>query len=1274
VFVGWLLVSFSLAQAQTLITVPGEEGGGRIYPKGVTGAQIVHAGKVAAEQRIDWNEDLRVIVQFQTPPLSVASGVAKNSARAVLESEHAAFRSQVIALGQTQAEKHGAARVSAGTVFGREYVTALNAIALTSRRWLIERIKHLQSVREVFPDVKVSTMDTESNQIIGADRVQTDLGYTGAGIVVAIIDTGVNYLHPDLGGGFGPGFKVIGGYDFENNDSDPMDDNWHGTHVAGIAAGEGDTVRGVAPGAMIRAYKVLDENGSGDISNVIAGIERAMDPDEDARTDDAVDVINMSLGAVGNPDDAASQAVDNAVAAGIVVVVAAGNSANYQTINSPGTARCAITVGASDAEDHIATFSSRGPNASTLGIKPDVVAPGVLINAPWIGGGYARRSGTSMATPQVVGAAALLLEAHPDWTPELVKQALMQHAVDLGEDVWTQGSGRIDVLASIENQAALTVSLLDFGMVETETPVWTRTDTLSVENLADEPQSFFLNIDAPSVAGISVSVAPTLVTVAPGATASISVSISVDNDLTPFSDLPPPINGRLEISSVKGIMHVPFVALKVNQLQLTFDQPPFLLALLRPDEATFLAPAINDAVLVQAGTYDLLALFQEDEEGEPARRSVVIREGITVAGATPVSISSLEAIHTVSFDMRGADGQSLSPTFDYEAWDEAKNDFSILLVSDPRYDELRTNTLSSDYTFHRMVFAYDDPSEADYILPFQQSGITGSIVLANDPAQFRRVEYSYAVDKTTTTLAFVDVQEQRLGIKISHYDLADQLLKEPFTRTVYLMPEPSETFSFPAIFQEVYDLTDGGEPGLVSKDNLRFTTAALEPMATKTNIYRQFGGVPDDALTSSTILQAIGTAPPFWSGEMMEFVRDRIYFGRAPFFFNPLYDSRSARTDYSLLTVGEIPLVEEDGSLINNRVNSLESNIFFNPGAHELIWTFDGYKVDGLTGLATARILFDSNVQFREPSNLQRLEITQDGVVRDVLDPLADNRVLFQAKFDDVTAALLHRKLGDTAWESLSLTTLSPGLFEAVLPPTLKDGFHALRITLTNPDGGILDYTVDPGFRWGQKDVAINRMPTAALPLKPEDGIEVDPALADPLLFAWTRAFDPDSEDVLRYVIDLSGPGLDTTLTVRTDTTAKFDVRPRLLPGATYTWTLRTTDGYAEVMAPNFTFHVATVTGTEAVGDAPPTFRLHPNYPNPFGVATAIEFDLPVEASVDLSVYDVLGRRIARLASGRIPAGRHQVRWDAARLAGGVYFYRLRAGAFNATRRMVLMR
>lgn len=262
---------------------------------------------------------------------------------------------------------------------------------------------------------------------------------------------------PHLGGpAVFPSAKVIGGYDCYNNDNDPMDDHYHGTHVAGIVAANGG-LKGVAYEASLMAYKVLSGSGSGSFSTVVQGIELSTDPDRHPATDDGADVINMSSGGSGNPDDPVSQAVDNAVDSGAVTVVAAWNRSSYSKILSPGVARKALTVGASDKADRLASFSSKGPVSEDFSIKPDVTAPGVQITSSQIGGGTRVLNGTSMAAPHVAGAAALQLQSNPGLSPQDVKHILMGTAVDIGydDDVFSQGSGRVDVYKAIRSHTPL---------------------------------------------------------------------------------------------------------------------------------------------------------------------------------------------------------------------------------------------------------------------------------------------------------------------------------------------------------------------------------------------------------------------------------------------------------------------------------------------------------------------------------------------------------------------------------------------------------------------------------------------------------------------------------------------------------------------------------------------------------------------------------------------------------------------------------------------------
>ncbi|EKP94404.1 S8 family serine peptidase [Thermaerobacter subterraneus] len=261
---------------------------------------------------------------------------------------------------------------------------------------------------------------------VTGDRDGRPTAYSRTDVVIAVIDTGIDATHVDLDGG-----KVIGWYDAVRGRTTPYDDNGHGTHVASIAAGTGEgnaAYTGVAPGAALVGIKVLNQQGSGTTSQILSGIDWMV------RNKDTygIRIGNMSLGAAGCSDgtDSLSTAVNNAVAAGIVMMVAAGNEGpNRCTIGTPGAAAGAVTVGAVyDPGERgwvLAEFSSRGPTADGR-VKPDVTAPGRNITAAKAGSttGYVTYSGTSMATPFIAGTAALMLDANYGLTPSQVKNLL----------------------------------------------------------------------------------------------------------------------------------------------------------------------------------------------------------------------------------------------------------------------------------------------------------------------------------------------------------------------------------------------------------------------------------------------------------------------------------------------------------------------------------------------------------------------------------------------------------------------------------------------------------------------------------------------------------------------------------------------------------------------------------------------------------------------------------------------------------------------------------
>ncbi len=476
-------------------------------------------------------------------------------------------------------------------------------------------------------DDAISPLMMESAPFIGSS-IAWDMGYKGEGITVAIIDTGVDYTHPDLAHAFGE-YK---GWDFVDNDADPQEGEgqYHGTHVAGTVAANG-LIKGVAPKAKLLAYRVLGPQG-GTTQDVVAGIEKAVQ--------DGANVMNLSLGnSLNNPDWATSIALDWAMAEGVVAVTSNGNSGpNNWTVGSPGTSRNAISVGATqlpydlygvnlfttqgveypsaqimgynqldhllalnenkyefvyvglgypvDFEDKdldgkialisrgelafvdkatnaknagavgaiifnhlageipnvpgmavptvrltnedgkkilaelelgnnevtfdinylyevgesMANFSSRGPVIGTWMIKPDVSAPGVNIVST-VPGGYGALQGTSMSSPHVAGAAALLLQANPSWSVEEVKSALMNTAENVYDETGkvyahnSQGAGSIRVPKAIETQTLVLPGSHSFGVFYKNKGKQIEKQSFTIKNLTDKRKQYTFDVE-----------------------------------------------------------------------------------------------------------------------------------------------------------------------------------------------------------------------------------------------------------------------------------------------------------------------------------------------------------------------------------------------------------------------------------------------------------------------------------------------------------------------------------------------------------------------------------------------------------------------------------------------------------------------------------------------------------------------------------------------------------------------------------------------------------
>lgn len=262
---------------------------------------------------------------------------------------------------------------------------------------------------------------------IGAPRAWEES--RGKGVRVAIIDTGINGAHSDLKG------AVRGGVNFINSNAPPLDDNGHGTHVAGIIAARDNDfgVVGVAPEAELYALKAFDSTGSGAISGIISAVEWCVKND--------MQVVNMSFG--GNHNRALGRALDAAQQAGLVLVAAAGNNGRANSVDFPASHPGVIAVSALNPDDTLASFSSRGPEV-------DLAAPGARIRSTYSDQGYRELSGTSMAAPHVTGVAVLLLARRPRLTGDEVLDQLKKTATQLPDLVpEEQGAGLVNAAAAL---------------------------------------------------------------------------------------------------------------------------------------------------------------------------------------------------------------------------------------------------------------------------------------------------------------------------------------------------------------------------------------------------------------------------------------------------------------------------------------------------------------------------------------------------------------------------------------------------------------------------------------------------------------------------------------------------------------------------------------------------------------------------------------------------------------------------------------------------------
>lgn len=403
-----------------------------------------------------------------------------------------------------------------------EAIDAKAGVATGESDLLSER--SLRGVKGVYLDAQFEVQLDESTDAIDGPSARDEFDVSGNGTTVAVLDTGVDHEHPDFGD------RVVDRVDFTGDGLG--DRQGHGTHVAGIVAGDGtedsDYV-GVAPEADLMDVKVLDDAGSGSLSDIAEGVDYAVD--------NGADIVSMSLGGPEQESDPLTDAVEDAVDEGVTVITSAGNSGTeLQTISSPAVAEDSIAVGATEEPyDEIAEFSSSGPTQIEQLVKPEIVAPGIPITAAGSDDAgefpYTAKGGTSMSAPHVSGLAALMIEEHGELDPAETRDRLITTADpldgDFEDDVFRQGAGQVNATSALGSEIIIHDAVKSFGTISEAT---TETAVYPVENIGDESvtldgEASTLNIDeGEEVADAELN--QTSVTVDPGETEYVELSVN----------------------------------------------------------------------------------------------------------------------------------------------------------------------------------------------------------------------------------------------------------------------------------------------------------------------------------------------------------------------------------------------------------------------------------------------------------------------------------------------------------------------------------------------------------------------------------------------------------------------------------------------------------------------------------------------------------------------------------------------------------------------------
>ncbi|MDO6425916.1 S8 family serine peptidase [Thalassotalea sp. 1_MG-2023] len=982
----------------------------------------------------------------------------------------------------------------------KQFDKLINAVVISASPSQIHKISSMSSVKRVNRVIqhKITSASNVTNiDLIKADQVwsieKNGEKITGKNISVGVLDTGIDYTHPDLGGCFGAGCKVYGGYDFIEGDNDPFDNESHGTHVAGIIAANGE-LKGVAPDARLLAVKVCDDFGICDNSHVIAGLEYALDPDGDPATADSVNIINMSLGSIQH-DEALIEAVNSAVEQGVVVVVSAGNDGStHNVIGSPADAEKAITVAASVDNQNIADFSSRGlPSSGIAILKPEIAAPGVSINSTLPHGEYGELSGTSMASPMVAGVIALMKQYSPHQTPAQIKASLVSTASPIVNDLLAEGSGLINALSAINLPIVIDTPIISFGDSDFSQYLYEVTAPLVISNPNSEEVSFPIHITESAHPSISYQSAKSSITLAAGETLSIDLSMSVNMNELPISQDSPVYQSAINFKISDKIYNVPIVFFHRSYININFINYPQNysdLIILNEDETHIYDTQIwspyslsgqTKRVFVPPGNYKLIDSAKNSGTNPLRETTFLFYPDIVLENSYTIDVSVEQATTKLHFNVENFKGKKISGERGMSK--DSQKGVSLSMFNKSTGKFIKNNFLS---------FELEAEQEATFSFNSIPDGYTFHLFSENNNEQAtEHHSFSYKFDSPITQEPYVEIKKddyKKIKLNYAQPPLLTEPFLDAFVYSRWNINEPTEDsfgeyFSFNNIEQgRTYYSTGLGENFKYSYFNDRINNKEwhnedhiklYESPHFKLNegkqlaIYNFYNDQVIKIFEPSEHYQlSVGKLLPFWSGTVSKLNNGKFVYNFTDTNSNAFF--RDSHYSYwldkvKIYTNNYEDIVSHNYAHLNLGAITQYITLPIQSGKVQTEISFNGYIIEDRTSNISTELTFDLNNEKFSPPVIRDLQII---TANHLTHQLQCRKGSISIEFDETIVAeniqLFIKSSDNGEWQQPPIMVQDKNAI--VNLSDILPGFYDLTFHVQNSEESSLSYTAEPAF------------------------------------------------------------------------------------------------------------------------------------------------------------------------------------------------------------------